>query len=90
MKAEREFISALQAFVKDVDVPAVLVCDGSKTQTKKEVKDFANKIGTNFHVLENETKWADRAELYIGLIKESTRKDTLEAHSSIFLWDYDM
>ena len=90
VKAEREFISALQAFVKDVDVPAVLVCDGSKTQTKKEVKNFSNKIGKTLHVLENETQWADRDELYIFLIKESTRKDTSEAHSPLFLWDYVM
>ena len=79
VKAEHEFISTLQAFTEDVEVPAVLVCDGSKTKTKKEVKDFPNKIGTTLRVLENETQWADRAELYIGLIKESTRKDTCEA-----------
>ena len=73
MKAEREFISTVQAFAKDVGVSAVLACDSAKTQTKKEVEDFANKIGITLRFLENETQWADRAELYIGLIKESTR-----------------
>ena len=34
-KADREFIPTLKAFVKDVGVTAVLVCDGAKTQTKK-------------------------------------------------------
>ena len=58
----------LQAFDKDVGVPAVLVCDGAKTQTNKEVNHFANKIGTTLCVLENENQWADWAELYIGLI----------------------
>ena len=55
VKAEREFISNLQAFAKDVGVPAVLVCNRNKTQTEKEVKDFANTIGTTLRVLENET-----------------------------------
>ena len=85
MKLEREFISTLQDFAKDVGVPAVLVCDGAKTQTKKEVNYFANKIGTTLSVLENETQWADWDELYIGLIKEYTRKDTGEAHYPLFL-----
>ena len=74
VKAEREFISTLWAFAEDVVVPDVLVCDSAKTQTKKEVKDFANKIGTTLCVLKNETQWADQAELYIGLIQESTKK----------------
>ena len=80
----------MQAFAKDVGVPAALVWDGSKTQTNKEVKYFANNIGTTLCVLDNETKWADRDELYIGLINESTRKDTSEAKSTLVLWDYTM
>ena len=87
MKADRDLISNLQDFVKDVGVPFVLVCDGAKTQRKKELKDFPKKIGTTLRFLENETQWADQAELYIGLINESTRKDTREAHYPIVLWD---
>ena len=90
VKVEHVFISTLQAFNKYVGVPSVLVCNGAKTQTKIEVKDFANKFGTTLRVLENETKWADRAELYIELIKYSTRKDTRETHSVLVLWYYAM
>ena len=74
MKADRDLISNLQDFVKDVGVPFVLVCDGAKTQKNKELKDFPKKIGTTLRFLENETQWADQAELYIGLIQESTKK----------------
>ena len=44
VKVECEFISTLQAFAKDVGVPAVLVCNGAKTQKKKEVKDFPTRL----------------------------------------------
>ena len=62
-----------------------------RQDTNKEIgKGFSNKIGTAIHVLENGTQWYCQAEFYIGLIKESTRKDTCEAHSPIVLWDYAM
>ena len=41
-------------------------------------------------VLENETQCTNRAELYVRLCKEATRKDTREAHSPLVLWDYAM
>ena len=52
--------------------------------------DFSPEIGTTLKVLENETQWADRAELYIGLMKEATRKDMREMHLPLVLWDYAM
>ena len=39
-------------------------------------------------VLEEGTPWSNRAELYIGLIKEATRKDMREADSPLVFWDY--
>jgi hypothetical protein len=41
-------------------------------------------------VLEAETQWVNRAELYIGLIKEATQKDMRLSRSPIVLWDYCM
>ena len=41
-------------------------------------------------VLENETQCTNRAELYVRLCNEATRKDTREAHSPLVLWDYAM
>jgi hypothetical protein len=41
-------------------------------------------------VLESQTQWANRAELYIGLIKEATRKDMWASGLPLVLWDYYM
>ena len=38
--------------------------------------------------LEEGTPWANKAELYIGLIKEAVRKDMRESNSPLVLWDY--
>ena len=70
--------------------PKIFVLDLHPTQKKREVNDFCSKIGTTLKALENETQWANRAELYIGLIKEATHKDMQEMHSSLVLWDHAM
>jgi hypothetical protein len=75
MTKESEYLLALKQFAKEVGVPKVLVCNGSKTQNQREVKSFLTNIGTTLKTLEAETQWANHAELGVGLIKESTRKD---------------
>ena len=39
-------------------------------------------------VLETGTLWANRAELYIDLMKEAVYKDMREADSPLAFWDY--
>ena len=39
-------------------------------------------------VLEEGTPWANKAELYIGLIKEAVRKDMKESDCPLVSWDY--
>ena len=39
-------------------------------------------------VLEESTQWANRAELYIGLLKEAIRKDLRTSNCPLVLWDY--
>ena len=53
-----------------------------------EVKKFCNDIGTTLRALEEGTPWSNKAELYIGLIKEAVRKDICESNSPLCLWDY--
>ena len=53
----------------------MLVCDAHPTQKKREVREFLIQIGTTLGVLETETQWTNWAELYIGLVKEASRKD---------------
>ena len=38
--------------------------------------------------LEVETPWSNKAELYIGLMKEAIRNDMREANSTMVFWDY--
>jgi hypothetical protein len=90
MKKEAEYPLALKLFAKEVGAPDTLVCDGSKTQNQRDVKTFLRQIGTTLKTLEAETQWANRAELGVGLIKESTRKDLRDSGSPIVLWDYCM
>ena len=53
-----------------------------------EVKKFCNDIGTTLRALGEGTPWSNKAELYIGLIKEAVRKDMRESNSPLCLWDY--
>ena len=88
MKLQRDYPEALRQFAKDVGAPEILVCDPHPSQESFEVKNFCNKIGTTLKLLEQGTQWANRAELYVGLVKEAVRKDILLSHSPLVLWDY--
>jgi hypothetical protein len=70
MTKQSDYFLALKQFAKDVGAPDVLVCDPHPAQTKREVREFCTQIGTTLKVLEAETQWANRAGLYIGLIKK--------------------
>ncbi len=52
------------------------------------VKQFLNKVGTTLRVLEESTQHADRAELYIGLLKRAISRDMKESNSPMKLWCY--
>ena len=88
MRSQSEFNTALHWFCKDVGVPSTLVMDGHKAQVNLDSKRFCHQIGTIMRVLEEGTPWANRAELYIGLLKESVRKDLRMSNAPMVLWDY--
>ncbi len=90
MQSQEEFPTALHWFCKQVGVPVDLVCDAHRAQTSREVRRFCNQVGTTLRILEKGTPWANRAELYIGLLKEAVRKDMRATHSPMVLWDYAM
>jgi hypothetical protein len=52
------------------------------------MRSFYNGIGTTLRALEEGTPWANKAELYIGLIKEAVRKDMKSSNCPIAMWDY--
>ena len=64
------------------------MCDPHPSQKSFEVKDFCKKIGTTLKLLEQGTQWANRAELYVELVKEAARKDICLSRSPLELWYY--
>ena len=50
--------------------------------------DFFHKIGTILRVLEEGTPWANKVELYIGLLKESVCKYMKESNAPLVFWNY--
>ena len=88
MKSKSEFPQALKLFSKEVGVPNDFTLDPSGEQTSNVVGAFCHKIVTTLQILEEQTQHADSAELYIGLLKESVRKDMRETYSPMQLWWY--
>ena len=62
--------------------------DAHHTQTSNKVQRFCDQVVITLHILEKGTPWANRAELYIGLLEEVVRKDMRESNSPMVLWDY--
>ena len=88
MTSVKDIPAAIKMFAKEVGAPNCFVCDPHKNQKSKEVREFCHRIGTTLRVLEERTQHANRAELYIGLLKESIRKDMRESNSPLRLWCY--
>ena len=47
------------------------------------MQQFCYKIGTTLRIIEEGTPWANKAELYIGLLKEEVRKDMKQANCAL-------
>ena len=88
MKKRSEVLQAVKQFAKEIGAPDAIICDAAREQTSSDLRKFCNDMGTTLRVLEEGTPWANKAELYIGLIKEAVRKDMKEADSPTQLWDY--
>ena len=88
MSKVSKYPQALKQFAKDVGAPEVLIAHPHPVHKSKYVKEFCNQIGTTLKILEESTQWASRDELYIGLMKEATRKDMRAQHLSLVLWYY--
>jgi hypothetical protein len=88
LKSKANVLDAVKQFAKEVGAPDALIFDMSGEQTSINLKKFCLEIGTSLKVLEEGTPWANKAELYIGLIKEAVRKDMKESDCPLVLWDY--
>ena len=88
MKTKGQFKDCLHQFCKEIGVPQTLVMDKSGEQTSTAVKRFSHNVGLTLRILEESTQWANRAELYIGILKEAIRRDLRVSNCPIVLWDY--
>ena len=75
MNARREVFSAVKRFAKEVGAPDALICDPIAEHKSNQLKAFLNEICTSLRLLEEGTPWANKAELFIGILKEAVRRD---------------
>ena len=52
--------------------------------------DSVDQVSTTLKILERATPWKNRAELYVGLLKEVVRKCMRESNYLMILWDYEI
>ena len=88
MRTKSEVLQAVKQFAKEIGAPDAIICDMSREQTSRSLRKFCGEIGTTLRVLEEGTPWANKAELYIGLIKEAVRKDMKDSNCPLAFWDY--
>ena len=88
MRRQEEFNTELHLFWKEIDVPVSLIVDDHRAQTSIKLRIFCDQVGTILKILVKSTHWTNRAEMYIGLLKEAVRKYIHALHSPIVLWDY--
>ena len=88
MKFKSEVLQAVKQFAKEIGAPEAIICDMAGEQTSHKLRKFCSDIGTTLRVLEEGTPWANKAELYIGLIKEAVRKDMKDSNCPLAFWDY--
>jgi hypothetical protein len=89
MRTKGEVLQAIKLFAKEIGAPDVIICGAApREQISREVRSFCTKMGTALRVLEEDTPRANRAELYIGLVKEAGRKDMKESDCPLAFWDY--
>eukprot|EP00957_Ditylum_brightwellii_P180413 13743038-Ditylum_brightwellii.AAC.1 len=60
----------MKLFAKEVGALDALIFDAAEEQTTLPMKALCAEIGKMLRVLEEGTPWANKAELYVGLIKE--------------------
>ena len=88
MKLKSEVSQAVKQFAKEIGVPDAIISDAAGEQLSQSLQKFCSKMGTTLCHLEEGTPWANKAELYIGLIKEAVCKDMKASNCPLAFWDY--
>ena len=66
-------LQAIKQFSQEIGAPTSIIADMTGEKMSHDVRKFCNNIGTTLCALEEGTPWSNKAELYIGLLKEPVR-----------------
>jgi hypothetical protein len=88
MTSKSEVLQAVKQFAKEIGAPEAIIFDAAAEQKSKDLRKFLGELGTTLRVLKEGTPWANKAELYIGLIKEAVQKDMKDSDCPLAFWDY--
>jgi hypothetical protein len=87
MRRKGGVLQAIKQFAKEIGAPDAFIADMSGEQMSRRVKKLCNDIGTALRALEG-TPWSNKAELYIGHLKEAARQDMEGSDSPMVFWEY--
>ena len=76
INSKGKVLQAIKQVDKEIYAPEAIICDVVGEQTSINVCKLCRGIGTTMRVLEKETLWLNKYDLYICLINEPVRKDT--------------
>ena len=78
----------MEAFFKEEGIPPALVADGAKKQVTEEALKLCHQVGYEIRELEQGTPYSNRAERYVGILKEKVLREMKRTKSPMELWDY--
>ena len=88
MKIKAKVLQSVNQFAKEIGAPVAIIADAAGEQTSKTIRNFCSNIGNTVRYLEEGTPWANKAELYIELVKEAVHKYMKEFNCPLSFWDY--
>ena len=88
MKNRSEVLQAVKQFTKKIGAPEAIISDKSGEQASADLKKILGDIGITLRLLEENTPWSNKAELYIDILKEAVRKDMKDSNCPLASWDY--
>ena len=88
MISRASFPKALKAFFKEEGVPPAIVADGAKEQVRGESLKLCQQVGCEIRELEQGTPYSNKAERYVGILKERVLRAMKRSKSPMKLWDF--
>ena len=88
MKSEKNICQSLKSTFKEIGVPSKLIVDGARAQVKGKARDLCDHSSCDVIELEKGTPASNRAERYIQILKNSSKRDMTQSDSPIVFWCY--